>query len=363
MVKWIHRPSSPHSRPGQVPLPNACRSAGHWVHSQVMTKADNPNGEPNNSVSAGTKSELDSPGRYSSASTAATLGLRQHQHGRSTFGTASTHRSPGPLTGHPPAGARLDLAHAGGAGAGRAGPLRTTSRWPCSSSSSAWTASILWAPSQKSPSSSRHSPAWAASSGITLSIAALLPRRRSPRRRPPYRSGCKVRRALMPGTHPQVSTIAPGLPLRRVRTLRLAREVSLRTQAVSLRTQAGPVHQGRPQGRLVEVQSSHDIDLEQPELVIRDQLDPQDSLARRRHAAGRPGCSVASSSGSWPAGCTATPAGPHGADGSDGWGVTGPVPGGLDFVEGGLVALVAVRCRGGSRLQHLVDVEEVLQLG
>jgi hypothetical protein len=31
------------------------------------------------------------------------------------------------------------------------------------------------------------------------------------RRRPPYRSGWKVRRALMPGAHPQVPTIAPWL--------------------------------------------------------------------------------------------------------------------------------------------------------
>jgi hypothetical protein len=34
------------------------------------------------------------------------------------------------------------------------------------------------------------------------------------RRRPPYRSGWKVRRALMPGAHPQLSTIAPAISRR-----------------------------------------------------------------------------------------------------------------------------------------------------
>ena len=42
--------------------------------------------------------------------------------------------------------------------------------------------------------------------------------------------------------------------------------------------------------------------------------------------------------------------------------MTGPLPGGLDRTEGGFAALLAVRCRRGPRLQHLVDVEEVLQL-
>jgi hypothetical protein len=52
------------------------------VVSRVITEADSPAAEPNSSVSAGTKSALDSPCRYSSGSTAATFGLRLTHRGR-----------------------------------------------------------------------------------------------------------------------------------------------------------------------------------------------------------------------------------------------------------------------------------------
>jgi hypothetical protein len=47
-----------------------------------MTEADSPAAEPNSSVNAGTKSELDSPCRYSRGSTAATFGERRHHRGK-----------------------------------------------------------------------------------------------------------------------------------------------------------------------------------------------------------------------------------------------------------------------------------------
>jgi hypothetical protein len=59
---------------GEITLLEASRSACHWVVSRVMTEADSPAAEPNSSVNAGTKSELDSPCRYNSGSTSATFG-------------------------------------------------------------------------------------------------------------------------------------------------------------------------------------------------------------------------------------------------------------------------------------------------
>jgi hypothetical protein len=68
---------------GQAALGEPRPSACHWVVSLVMTEADRPAAAPKNASRAGTKSRLDSPCRYSSGSTSATLGLRRHQRGSS----------------------------------------------------------------------------------------------------------------------------------------------------------------------------------------------------------------------------------------------------------------------------------------
>jgi hypothetical protein len=60
-----------------------------------MTGADNPAPEPKNASSAGTKSPVDSPCRYSSGSTSATLGLLRHHGGSST----ERNRARSPVTG------------------------------------------------------------------------------------------------------------------------------------------------------------------------------------------------------------------------------------------------------------------------
>jgi hypothetical protein len=53
------------------------------VVSLVMTEADRPALAPKNASSAGMKSKLDSPCRYSSGSISATFGERRHQRGSS----------------------------------------------------------------------------------------------------------------------------------------------------------------------------------------------------------------------------------------------------------------------------------------
>src|SRR5215211_9385616 len=60
---------------------NAVCSACHWVVSRVITDGDSPAELPKNSVNAGVKSPVDSPCRYSSGSTSATLGLLRHHGG------------------------------------------------------------------------------------------------------------------------------------------------------------------------------------------------------------------------------------------------------------------------------------------
>src|SRR4029453_1737063 len=63
--------------------------------SRPTAAADSPAAEPKNASSAGTKSPVDSPCRYSSGSTSATLGLLRHQGGKIT----ERNRTPSPLTG------------------------------------------------------------------------------------------------------------------------------------------------------------------------------------------------------------------------------------------------------------------------
>ena len=52
--------------------------------SRVIAAADSPAAEPRNCSSAGTKSPVDRPCRYSSGSTSATFGLLRHHGGRIT---------------------------------------------------------------------------------------------------------------------------------------------------------------------------------------------------------------------------------------------------------------------------------------
>jgi hypothetical protein len=68
-----------------------------------MAAADSPAGEPKNASNAGTKLPVASPCRYSSGSTAATLGLLRHYGGRITSGTGllASHRIDAPVV--PPA--------------------------------------------------------------------------------------------------------------------------------------------------------------------------------------------------------------------------------------------------------------------
>src|SRR5690606_34118032 len=56
-------------------------SVCHWVVSRVITDGDNPADEPKNSVSAGAKSPVDRPCRYSNGNTSATFGDLRHQGG------------------------------------------------------------------------------------------------------------------------------------------------------------------------------------------------------------------------------------------------------------------------------------------
>jgi hypothetical protein len=70
----------------------ASRSAAHDVVSRVMAAADSPEEVPKNSASAGTKSLVESPCRYSSGRTSATFGERLAYGGRIEL--ANRHRSP-----------------------------------------------------------------------------------------------------------------------------------------------------------------------------------------------------------------------------------------------------------------------------
>jgi len=63
-------------------LLNATASSCHCVVSRVIVEADRPAPEPRNCSSAGPKSPLDSPCRYSSGNTSATFGDFLAQAGR-----------------------------------------------------------------------------------------------------------------------------------------------------------------------------------------------------------------------------------------------------------------------------------------
>jgi hypothetical protein len=106
--------------------------------SRVIADADSPADEPGNCSSAGTKSLLDSPCKYSSGSTSVTFGLLRHHGGKIELrnrarspvtGSARRSSTRGALT--PTAPAAVVTCR------GRAYPLRTTSRRPASSRSAA----------------------------------------------------------------------------------------------------------------------------------------------------------------------------------------------------------------------------------
>jgi hypothetical protein len=109
--------------------------------NRVITEALSPAAAPKNPSSAGTKSMLDSPCRYSSGSTAATLGLRRHQRGKITLWNCTRCPVAGSTRRSSTRG-RTTLTWPAAVVSVRAGacPLRTTSRWPRSSTSSAWAA-------------------------------------------------------------------------------------------------------------------------------------------------------------------------------------------------------------------------------
>jgi hypothetical protein len=153
-----------------------------------MTAADSPAAEPKNASNAGTKSPVDSPCRYSSGSTSATLGLLRHQGGRIT----DRNRIRSPLTGSvrrsSTRGARTGTTPAAVVTARwRAWPLRTTNRRPASSRSTACAAryastsasnaaaSIRRAPSRTIASRSKRSSSCAWASVTTLSMRRSFP--------------------------------------------------------------------------------------------------------------------------------------------------------------------------------------------
>jgi hypothetical protein len=104
----------------------------------VIAEADSPAPEPRKRSSAGPKSLLDSPCRYSSGSTSVTFGLWRHHGGK----IAGENRIRSPVAGSArrssTRGARTSTAPAAVVTCrGRACPLRTTSRRPFSSRSAA----------------------------------------------------------------------------------------------------------------------------------------------------------------------------------------------------------------------------------
>jgi hypothetical protein len=86
--------------------------------SRVITAADSPADEPRNWPSAGTKSPLDSPCRYSSGSTSVIFGVFRHHGGK----IAEANRIRSPVAGS----VRLPLTH--GALTSTAPALVSTSR-------------------------------------------------------------------------------------------------------------------------------------------------------------------------------------------------------------------------------------------
>jgi hypothetical protein len=198
---------------------NASRSACHCLVSRTTTELDRPAAAPKNSSKAGTKSPLDMPWRTSAATPRPPLGLLQH-HG----GTIELwNRTRSPVAGS----TRLSLARGASIPMrpapvvierGSACPLRTTSRRPPSSRSSACAsmfastsasneaASMRRAPSRTIPSSIDGVSSRVDSSVTTLT-SAFLPRRRSSASDLSSRSTRKVRRALERVADPHVQVI------------------------------------------------------------------------------------------------------------------------------------------------------------
>ncbi len=87
-VDVVHPPDR--SRPAKA----RCSPCRVWV-SRAITGADRPAELPRNWPSAGPKSEVDSPCRYSSGSTSVTFGLLRHQAGR----IAEANRARSPVAG------------------------------------------------------------------------------------------------------------------------------------------------------------------------------------------------------------------------------------------------------------------------
>jgi hypothetical protein len=111
-------------------------SSCHWVVNRVITDGDNPAWLPKNSVSAGAKSPVERPCRYSSGNTSATFGDLRDQGG--TIELRNRLRAPvsGSTRRSFTRGARTSTAPAEVVIVrGRACPLRTTSRRSCSSNS------------------------------------------------------------------------------------------------------------------------------------------------------------------------------------------------------------------------------------
>jgi len=113
-------------------------SSCHCVVSRVIVEADRPAPEPRNCSSAGPKSLLDSPCKYTSGSTSATFGDLRAQAGR----IAELNRIRSPVA----SSMRLSLTRGARTGTAPAAvitsrcacePFRTTSRRPSGSSRSA----------------------------------------------------------------------------------------------------------------------------------------------------------------------------------------------------------------------------------
>lgn len=122
-------------------MPKAFASSCHWAVSRVIEDADSPAPVPRNCSSAGPKSLVDRPCRYSSGSTSDTCSDLRAQAGR----IAEENRLRSPVSGS------IRLSFTRGAFTATAPaevttsrsawyPLRTTSRWPCSSTSPAYRA-------------------------------------------------------------------------------------------------------------------------------------------------------------------------------------------------------------------------------
>lgn len=106
-------------------------SSCHWVVSRVITDGDNPAEVPKNSASAGAKSPVDRPCRYSSGSTSATFGLLRAHRGTIELRNFALAPVSGSTRRSSTRGARTSTAPAEVVIVrDRACPLRTTNRRP-----------------------------------------------------------------------------------------------------------------------------------------------------------------------------------------------------------------------------------------